>query len=167
MLFHYQMANVKPDQADTYKCFATNEYGKAVVTVVLNVIQGEVVVLVVIKISFYLSATRQRNICLLNDPIGRFFSHWSFSTSSSHFSVGFKKDPKPAANEVGDFKTVLKRKRYIDNNNKKIVELCFLCLENAELFFVRSSKIRPKSEQTERKDGEVDPKFWEIGRAHV
>ena len=50
MLFHYQMANVKPDQSDTYKCFATNEYGKAVVTVVLNVIQGEVVVLLVIKI---------------------------------------------------------------------------------------------------------------------
>ncbi|XP_062329256.1 immunoglobulin-like and fibronectin type III domain-containing protein 1 [Osmerus eperlanus] len=85
----FEMANVKPDQADTYKCFATNEYGKAVVTVVLNVIQ-----------------------------------------------VGFKKEPKPTAgaNEAGDFKTVLKRK----------------------------SKIRPKSEQTERKDGEIDPKFWEL-----
>ncbi|KAM6980874.1 immunoglobulin-like and fibronectin type III domain-containing protein 1 [Aplochiton taeniatus] len=33
-----EMANVKPDQADTYKCFANNEYGKATVTVVLNVI---------------------------------------------------------------------------------------------------------------------------------
>lgn len=30
-----------PDQADTYKCFAANEYGQAVVTVVLNVIEGE------------------------------------------------------------------------------------------------------------------------------
>lgn len=30
-----------PDQADTYKCFAVNEYGQAVVTVVLNVIEGE------------------------------------------------------------------------------------------------------------------------------
>lgn len=35
------MPNVLPDQADTYKCFATNEYGQAVVTVVLNVIEGE------------------------------------------------------------------------------------------------------------------------------
>lgn len=24
------------------------------------------------------------------------------------------------------------------------------------------SKIRPKSEQTERKDGEIDPRFWEL-----
>lgn len=36
-----QMPNVMPDQADTYKCFAINEYGQAVVTVVLNVIEGE------------------------------------------------------------------------------------------------------------------------------
>lgn len=36
-----QMPNVMPDQADTYKCFAVNEYGQAVVTVVLNVIEGE------------------------------------------------------------------------------------------------------------------------------
>lgn len=35
------MPNVKSDQADTYKCFATNEYGKAMVTVVLNVIEGK------------------------------------------------------------------------------------------------------------------------------
>lgn len=35
------MPNVAPDQADTYKCFAVNEYGQAVVTVVLNVIAGE------------------------------------------------------------------------------------------------------------------------------
>lgn len=40
-----QMPNVMPDQADTYKCFATNEYGQATVTVVLNVIQGEVLIL--------------------------------------------------------------------------------------------------------------------------
>lgn len=25
-----------------------------------------------------------------------------------------------------------------------------------------SSKIRPKSEQHEKKDGEIDPKFWEL-----
>lgn len=36
-----QMPNVMPDQADTYKCFATNEYGQAMVTVVLNVIEGK------------------------------------------------------------------------------------------------------------------------------
>ncbi|XP_076003215.1 immunoglobulin-like and fibronectin type III domain-containing protein 1 [Genypterus blacodes] len=35
----FEMANVMPDQADTYKCFAKNEYGQAVVTVVLNVIE--------------------------------------------------------------------------------------------------------------------------------
>uniref|UniRef100_A0AAY4BQ66 Ig-like domain-containing protein n=1 Tax=Denticeps clupeoides TaxID=299321 RepID=A0AAY4BQ66_9TELE len=35
-----EMANVSPDQADTYKCYAKNEFGKAVVTVMLNVIEG-------------------------------------------------------------------------------------------------------------------------------
>ncbi|CAB1353331.1 unnamed protein product [Coregonus sp. 'balchen'] len=35
------MANVQPEQADTYKCFAANEFGRAVVTVVLNVIEGK------------------------------------------------------------------------------------------------------------------------------
>ena len=35
------MVNVSPDQADTYKCFAVNEHGRAVVTVVLNVIEGK------------------------------------------------------------------------------------------------------------------------------
>ncbi|XP_037535708.1 immunoglobulin-like and fibronectin type III domain-containing protein 1 [Nematolebias whitei] len=34
-----QMPNVCVDQADTYKCYARNEYGKAVVTVTLNVIE--------------------------------------------------------------------------------------------------------------------------------
>lgn len=29
------------DEADTYKCFAKNEYGKAVVTATLNVIEGQ------------------------------------------------------------------------------------------------------------------------------
>ncbi|XP_050930771.1 immunoglobulin-like and fibronectin type III domain-containing protein 1 [Lates calcarifer] len=86
----FEMPNVMPDQADTYKCFATNEYGQAMVTVVLNVI-----------------------------------------------AVGFKKNQpqQPAAEATdGNFKTVLKRK----------------------------SKIRPKSEQPERKEGEIDPKFWEL-----
>uniref|UniRef100_A0A8C7VCE5 Immunoglobulin like and fibronectin type III domain containing 1, tandem duplicate 3 n=1 Tax=Oncorhynchus mykiss TaxID=8022 RepID=A0A8C7VCE5_ONCMY len=37
---HYiEMPEVSPEQADTYKCFATNEYGKAVVTANLNVIE--------------------------------------------------------------------------------------------------------------------------------
>ncbi|XP_072539450.1 immunoglobulin-like and fibronectin type III domain-containing protein 1 [Salminus brasiliensis] len=34
-----QMPNVAVDQADTYKCFAENEYGRAVVTATLNVIE--------------------------------------------------------------------------------------------------------------------------------
>ncbi|XP_061074692.1 immunoglobulin-like and fibronectin type III domain-containing protein 1 [Conger conger] len=34
-----EMTCVSPEQADTYKCFATNEFGKAVVTAVLNVIE--------------------------------------------------------------------------------------------------------------------------------
>ncbi|XP_059186118.1 immunoglobulin-like and fibronectin type III domain-containing protein 1 [Centropristis striata] len=34
-----QMPDVSVDQADTYKCFARNEYGKAVVTAALNVIE--------------------------------------------------------------------------------------------------------------------------------
>lgn len=37
----YQILSVKPDQADTYKCFATNEYGKAVCTATLSVIEGK------------------------------------------------------------------------------------------------------------------------------
>uniref|UniRef100_A0A8C4DYP3 Immunoglobulin like and fibronectin type III domain containing 1, tandem duplicate 2 n=1 Tax=Dicentrarchus labrax TaxID=13489 RepID=A0A8C4DYP3_DICLA len=36
-----EVHGVKPDQADTYKCFATNEYGQAVCTVTLNVIGGK------------------------------------------------------------------------------------------------------------------------------
>ncbi|XP_035858478.1 immunoglobulin-like and fibronectin type III domain-containing protein 1 isoform X3 [Sander lucioperca] len=86
----FEMPNVKSDQADTYKCFATNEYGKAMVTVVLNVIE-----------------------------------------------VGFKKnkaEKQVAEATDGNFKTVLKRK----------------------------SKIRPKSEEPVRKEGEIDPKFWEL-----
>ncbi|KAM6980872.1 immunoglobulin-like and fibronectin type III domain-containing protein 1.1 [Aplochiton taeniatus] len=34
-----QFPKVAPEDADTYKCFATNEYGKAVCTVILNVIE--------------------------------------------------------------------------------------------------------------------------------
>ncbi|KAM6928056.1 immunoglobulin-like and fibronectin type III domain-containing protein 1 [Xenentodon cancila] len=84
----FEMPNVKPDQADTYKCFATNEYGQAIVTVILNVIE-----------------------------------------------VGYKKDKaqKQAATDK-DFQTILKRK----------------------------SKVQPKSEQPSRKEGELDPKFWEL-----
>ncbi len=35
------MPNVGVDQADTYKCYASNEYGRAIVTVTLNVIEGQ------------------------------------------------------------------------------------------------------------------------------
>uniref|UniRef100_A0AAY4E505 Ig-like domain-containing protein n=1 Tax=Denticeps clupeoides TaxID=299321 RepID=A0AAY4E505_9TELE len=34
-----EMPKVTGDEADTYKCYATNEYGKAVCTVILNVIE--------------------------------------------------------------------------------------------------------------------------------
>ncbi|XP_062853223.1 immunoglobulin-like and fibronectin type III domain-containing protein 1 [Trichomycterus rosablanca] len=83
-----EMPNVKPEQADTYKCFATNEFGRASVTVMLNVIE-----------------------------------------------VGYKKDKVNKANteiDPSELKFALKRK----------------------------SKVCPKAEQ--KKDGELDPKFWEI-----
>ncbi|KAM3877762.1 immunoglobulin-like and fibronectin type III domain-containing protein 1 [Diretmus argenteus] len=85
----FEMPNVSPEQSDTYKCFATNEYGKAMVAVMLNVIE-----------------------------------------------VGFKMDKASQKAEAvdGNFKSVLTRR----------------------------SKVRPKSEQTDRKDGELDPKFWEL-----
>uniref|UniRef100_A0A8C5HQK6 Immunoglobulin-like and fibronectin type III domain-containing protein 1 n=1 Tax=Gouania willdenowi TaxID=441366 RepID=A0A8C5HQK6_GOUWI len=85
----FEMPNVMPDQADTYKCFATNEYGQATVTVLLNIIE-----------------------------------------------VGYKKNKSQQAAETvdGNFKTVLKRR----------------------------SKVRPKSEQPEKKEGEIDDKFWEL-----
>lgn len=35
------MSNVEVDQADTYKCYAENEFGRAVVTVTLNIIEGK------------------------------------------------------------------------------------------------------------------------------
>lgn len=38
-----QFSKVAPEDADTYKCFAANEYGRAVCTVVLNVIKGRIV----------------------------------------------------------------------------------------------------------------------------
>ncbi|TNN22222.1 hypothetical protein EYF80_067664 [Liparis tanakae] len=39
MTLLHQVLCVKPDQADTYKCFATNEYGVAVCTATLNVVE--------------------------------------------------------------------------------------------------------------------------------
>ncbi|KAL7891625.1 hypothetical protein AOLI_G00011010 [Acnodon oligacanthus] len=82
-----EMPNISPEQADTYKCFATNEFGRASVTVMLNVIE-----------------------------------------------LGFKKEKAQRATQVEptELKMALKRK----------------------------SKVRPKTEQ--KKDGEIDPKFWEI-----
>lgn len=35
-----QIPKVSGDEVDTYKCYASNEYGKAVCTVILNVIEG-------------------------------------------------------------------------------------------------------------------------------
>lgn len=39
--FH-QFPKVAPEDADTYKCYATNEYGRAVCTVLLNVIESKI-----------------------------------------------------------------------------------------------------------------------------
>uniref|UniRef100_A0AAY4BS72 Immunoglobulin like and fibronectin type III domain containing 1, tandem duplicate 3 n=1 Tax=Denticeps clupeoides TaxID=299321 RepID=A0AAY4BS72_9TELE len=39
--YQLQMPDVGVDQAGTYKCFAENEYGKAVVTATLNIIEGK------------------------------------------------------------------------------------------------------------------------------
>uniref|UniRef100_A0A673GZ56 Ig-like domain-containing protein n=1 Tax=Sinocyclocheilus rhinocerous TaxID=307959 RepID=A0A673GZ56_9TELE len=76
-----EMPNISPDQADTYKCFAINEFGKAMVTVMLNVIEG---------------MQKQRDVSIPNTAIH----------DPNHF------------------------------------------------------KVCPKTEA--RKDGEIDPKFWEI-----
>lgn len=36
------------------------------------------------------------------------------------------------------------------------------CGSSTIYLFLISSKIRPKSEQPQRKEGEIDPKFWEL-----
>ena len=36
-----QIKKVSPAEADTYKCFAVNEYGRAICTATLNVIEGK------------------------------------------------------------------------------------------------------------------------------
>lgn len=37
----FQIISAKPEEADTYRCFANNEYGKAVCTATLNVMGGK------------------------------------------------------------------------------------------------------------------------------
>lgn len=44
------MPDVTADQADTYKCFARNEYGKAVVTATLNIIEGQLLTFIAMYI---------------------------------------------------------------------------------------------------------------------
>ncbi|XP_017334719.1 immunoglobulin-like and fibronectin type III domain-containing protein 1 isoform X1 [Ictalurus punctatus] len=80
-----QILNVTADQADTYKCFATNSFGRAVCTASLKVIEA-----------------------------------------------GFRKN-RPDQNEPEDFRKMLKKTTVV----KKV-------------------KAKPK------KEGEVDPKFWEV-----
>lgn len=41
LIIYLQMPKVSVDEADIYKCYASNEYGKAVCTVVLNIIEGK------------------------------------------------------------------------------------------------------------------------------
>ncbi|XP_053491936.1 immunoglobulin-like and fibronectin type III domain-containing protein 1 [Ictalurus furcatus] len=85
-----EMPNVSPEQADTYKCFATNEFGRASVTVVLNVIE-----------------------------------------------VGYKKD------------------------KAKKASFYLLSVPVSKLVFCNIySNVCPKTVQ--KKEGEIDPKFWEI-----
>lgn len=38
--FFLQIPNVNSDQADTYKCFVINPFGKAICTAALNIIEG-------------------------------------------------------------------------------------------------------------------------------
>ncbi|TRY89370.1 hypothetical protein DNTS_015305, partial [Danionella cerebrum] len=83
-----QMPNVGVDQADTYKCLATNEFGRAIVTVTLNVIE-----------------------------------------------VGFKKSK--AMQEAR-----------IEQQEKSAANL--------------KKTLRTRNEQKQKKDGEVDEKFWEL-----
>ncbi|KAG7477825.1 hypothetical protein MATL_G00073710 [Megalops atlanticus] len=84
-----QMPNVSTDHADTYKCYATNEFGKAVVTTTLNVIE-----------------------------------------------VGFKK-------------------------SKALQESRTAPRENATQF-KKMLKPRAEREKPEKKEGELDEKFWEL-----
>uniref|UniRef100_A0A4W5R221 Immunoglobulin like and fibronectin type III domain containing 1, tandem duplicate 2 n=1 Tax=Hucho hucho TaxID=62062 RepID=A0A4W5R221_9TELE len=83
--YFLEIPNVTAEQADTYKCFAANEYGRAVCTATLNVIEGEKLI----------------DLC-----------------------------PKRAAPE--DFRKMLKRK-----------------------------VVRTKP-PLKKKEGEIDPKFWEV-----
>ncbi|KAL0978793.1 hypothetical protein UPYG_G00175290 [Umbra pygmaea] len=87
--YYLEMPEVSPEQSDTYKCFATNIYGKAVVTAALNVIE-----------------------------------------------VGYKKskalqDARAAATKTEDFKNLL-------------------------------TKVHVEPDKPEKKEGEIDPKFWDV-----
>ncbi|XP_010903838.1 immunoglobulin-like and fibronectin type III domain-containing protein 1 [Esox lucius] len=87
--YYIEMPEVSPDQADTYKCIAANEYGKAVVTATLNVIE-----------------------------------------------MGYKKskamqDARAAAAKTEDFKNLL-------------------------------TKVLVEPNKAEKKDGEIDPRFWDV-----
>lgn len=111
-----QMPNVMPDQADTYKCFAVNEYGQAVVTVVLNVIEGEeplqnkvykciIIVNIFILEEEEVSAWKWRL---------KSVKDFQLVSSISIPTVGFNKNKAAQQpTEVNDvnFKKVLKRKR--------------------------------------------------------
>ncbi|XP_044076743.1 immunoglobulin-like and fibronectin type III domain-containing protein 1 [Siniperca chuatsi] len=83
-----EILSVKPDQADTYKCFVTNEYGQAVCTATLSVIE-----------------------------------------------VGFKKKGQAANGQAPqDFRSMLKK----------------------TVVVTRKKQLPP------RKEGEIDPKLWEL-----
>lgn len=78
------------------------------------------------------------------------------------FSVGYKKN-KAQQNATepisGGFKKILRKRQVV------LVIVVWFSQKASPTkphLFLLFSKVRRKSEQTERKDGELDPKFWEL-----
>lgn len=194
------MPNVAPDQADTYKCFATNEYGQAMVTVVLNVIEGKDCLLCVDMAIWKQPQSYENNMLLsLHADSAKATHNWAYLDPNLgtltlhtltvrlfllfhyrmffncivllimyylfHFPVGFKKkkaQQQAAETMEGGFKTILKRKRWDWESTVQNASSIDLQLLNWKCSILVSSKVCPKSEQPEKKEGEIDPKFWEL-----
>uniref|UniRef100_A0A8C9SEC6 Immunoglobulin like and fibronectin type III domain containing 1, tandem duplicate 2 n=1 Tax=Scleropages formosus TaxID=113540 RepID=A0A8C9SEC6_SCLFO len=56
-----EIPNVSVDEADTYKCFATNEFGKATCNVILNVTEGKNTHKIYLRINFLYLCFRSRS----------------------------------------------------------------------------------------------------------
>ncbi|XP_061074691.1 immunoglobulin-like and fibronectin type III domain-containing protein 1 [Conger conger] len=96
--------SVSPDQEDTYKCFATNEFGRAICIATLNVIKG-----------------KKRQHMVLGSALHIYFI----------FAFEMNKTEAPKAEDPAKFRKLLKPRA-----------------------------IKPKAGP--KKEGEIDPKFWEI-----